>query len=60
MPLDYVLFAIIIPVRVGSILGNILQRLGIVGDGFGFLIMVLSVISAALYIQVCEKIDKEP
>lgn len=58
--LDYGLFAIIIPMVGGSILGMVLERIGLINQEFAFYIMVLSVAAAIIYIQVCELYDKGP
>lgn len=58
IPLDYGLFAIIIPMAVGSIIGLILENFGIVSQASAFLVMVSFVVTAAVYIQVCEWKDK--
>ena len=60
VPLDYGLFAIIIPMIVGSAIGKALQSLLGIDEAYAFLFMVLLVITAAVYIQVCEKRDQEP
>jgi uncharacterized phage infection (PIP) family protein YhgE len=60
VPLDYGLFAIIIPMIAGSIIGLMLQKFGIIGESIALFILVISVTAAAIYIQVCEKNDKEP
>jgi uncharacterized membrane protein YeaQ/YmgE (transglycosylase-associated protein family) len=48
VPLDYGLFAIMIPMIVGSIIGLMLQKFGLIGESFAFFIMVISVIAAAV------------
>jgi hypothetical protein len=59
IPLDYGLFAIIIPMIVGSIIGMFLDQLGFVGEAGALIIIVLCVAAAAIYIQICESKDKK-
>jgi uncharacterized phage infection (PIP) family protein YhgE len=58
VPLDYGLFAILIPMIVGSIVGLMLQSFDIIGESIALFILVISVTAAAIYIQVCERADK--
>lgn len=58
--IHYGLFAIIIPMIAGTILGMLLERIGITSEPAGFLIMVSFVAAGAIYIHACEWFDKGP
>lgn len=58
--LHYALFAIIIPIIAGSILGMLLERIGIASKPSDSYIMVSSVAAGAIYIHACEWFDKDP
>lgn len=58
--LHYALFAIIIPMIAGSVLGIMLKRIGIASDPSAFYIMVSSVAVGVIYIHAAEWLDKDP
>lgn len=53
------LFAIIIPMVVGSLVGMVLEKIGVVNEDFGFFIMMLFVASGFIYIYICELKEKD-
>lgn len=57
--LDYVTFVVLIPVAAGSAVVGLVRTYVSSSDGLSFLILMLSMAFAAVYIHLCEKHDKE-
>jgi hypothetical protein len=57
--LDYVTFVVLIPIAVGFVVAKLVQEYLSSSDGVSLLILMLSMGSAAVYIHVCEKHDKD-
>jgi hypothetical protein len=58
--LDYVTFVVLIPTGLGVLLAKLVQDYLWPGDGVSLAVLMLTIGSAALYIHLCEKGDKEP
>jgi uncharacterized membrane protein (DUF485 family) len=58
--LDYITFVVLIPIAVGFVIAKLVQEHVSSSEGLGYVILMLSMGSAAVYIHLCEKNDKDP